>query len=72
MRVREAAARLEVSTATVYALVASGKLRCCRVGVGRGVIRISEDQLADFLRAGETSNAPPPAVHFRLKHLRPS
>jgi excisionase family DNA binding protein len=74
MDVGETSERLEVSKATVYALVASGKLRCSRIGVGRGVIRISEEQLAEYLRGAETkavdrstAPAPPP---FKLKHLR--
>ena len=70
MRVREAAERLEVSVSTVYAMVARGKLRCSRVGVGRGVIRISEDQLAEYLRANEPSEAQPPSNRTPLKHLR--
>jgi excisionase family DNA binding protein len=74
MRVREAAQRLDVSQATVYALVASGKLRCHRVGMGRGCIRISEEHLAEYLKASEPVIAPvPPAALARrpkLKHLR--
>jgi excisionase family DNA binding protein len=70
MRVRDVAERLEVSVATVYAMVARGKLRCTRVGAGRGVIRISEDQLAEFLRANEPSEAQQPANRTSLKHLR--
>jgi excisionase family DNA binding protein len=69
--VRQAAQRLEVSASTVYALVASGKLRCSRIGLGRGVIRITEDQLSDYLRGAEPS--PPPTAPVRpmkLKHLR--
>lgn len=74
MRVREAAQRLEVSQATVYALVASGKLRCHRVGMGRGCIRISEEHLAEYLKASEpvVAQSPPPAParKAKLKHLR--
>jgi excisionase family DNA binding protein len=73
MRVREAAQRLDVSQATVYALVASGKLRCHRVGLGRGCIRISEEHLAEYLRASEPVivQGPPPAPvrRAKLKHL---
>jgi excisionase family DNA binding protein len=43
MRVKQAAALLEVSQSTVYAVIACGRLRCCRVGLGRGAIRISAD-----------------------------
>ena len=72
MRVKEIATRLDVSANTVYGLVSTGKLRCCRIGGGRGVIRISEEQLGEFLRSAETR---PPAVapevrRVRLKHLR--
>jgi excisionase family DNA binding protein len=69
--VRAVAERLEVSPATVYALVAANKLRCCRVGLGRGCIRISEEQLADFLRGAEPKPDPPAsAPRVRLRHLR--
>jgi excisionase family DNA binding protein len=72
--VRQAAQRLEVSISTVYALVASGKLRCSRIGLGRGVIRISEEQLVEYLRAAELVVAPPPAPPAgpgpKLKHIR--
>lgn len=70
MRVREVAERLEVSPSTVYQIIAAGKLRCSRVGIGRGVIRISEEQLAEYLRAAEPVPARPPAPRARLKHLR--
>lgn len=49
MNVRSAAARLEISASTVYALVAAGKLGCTRHGVGRGCIRISQAQLEAYL-----------------------
>ena len=73
MRVKEAAARLEVSAATVYALVASGRLGCNRIGIGRGAIRISEDQLAAYLKGSLSEIVPdPPAITQppRLKHIR--
>ncbi len=71
MTVKQAATRLEVSVATVYGLVASGKLRHYRIGNGRGVVRIAEEHLAEFLRGAEPAVAPPaPAPGVRLKHLR--
>jgi excisionase family DNA binding protein len=73
MTVKQAAARLEVSQATVYALVAAGKLGCYRVGLGRGAIRITEVHIAEFLTSAEPTRkeAPAPAVHqVRLKHLK--
>jgi excisionase family DNA binding protein len=47
--VREAARRLEVSTAPVYALCAERKLTHLRVGTGRGTIRIRMEDLVAFI-----------------------
>jgi excisionase family DNA binding protein len=60
MRVRDVAARLEVSQTTVYQLIAAGKLRCTRHGLGRGCIRITDEQLADYLKRAEAVPAPAP------------
>jgi excisionase family DNA binding protein len=70
--VKQAAERLEVSEATVYALIARGKLRCRRIGLGRGVIRISEEHLATYLLAAEpvASSAPAPSHRVKPRHLR--
>ena len=73
MTVRQAAIRLEVSQSTVYGLIAAGKLRCARVGLGRGVIRIQEDHLAEYLAGTETAPKSPPVpsrVPHGLKHLK--
>lgn len=73
MKVRDAAARLEVSPATVYSLIASGKLRHYRIGNGRGAIRISEDHLAVFLASAEPVKAlPAPAAvrHSKFQHIK--
>jgi excisionase family DNA binding protein len=50
MTVKEAATRLGVSTATIYALCAGRKLRHVRVGVARGLIRISESDIDEYLK----------------------
>jgi excisionase family DNA binding protein len=71
--VREVAERLEVSVSLTYRLIAAGKLRCSRHGLGRGAIRISEEQLGEYLASVERGSQPRPdaAVHrVRLKHLR--
>ena len=57
MTVREAANRLEVSVSMVYALCGRGRLAHTRIGIGRGTIRICEDDLKAFL-AGCRSEAP--------------
>lgn len=74
MTVRDVARRLEVSTPLVYRLIASQRIRCTRHGIGRGVIRVSEEQLAEYLASVELGrshaehvSAP---IRARLKHLR--
>lgn len=70
MRVREVAARLEISSSLVYQLIATGKLRCYRIGNGRGVVRVTEEQLQEYLKAAEPAPAQPPKNRVRLRHLR--
>jgi excisionase family DNA binding protein len=68
--VAQAATRFGVSTATVYGLVAGSKLKHSRVGVRRGVIRISEEQLAEYLRiSGAQLIAPASSPQLHLRHL---
>ncbi|MGO9597012.1 MAG: helix-turn-helix domain-containing protein [Isosphaeraceae bacterium] len=73
MTVKQAAERLEVSQATVYALVAAGKLRCVRVGLGRGTIGIMEEHIAEYLLKAEPVVRQAPASasgrQIKLKHL---
>jgi excisionase family DNA binding protein len=71
--VREAAERLEVSVSLTYRLIAAGKLRCSRHGLGRGAIRISEAELAEYLASAEKGLQQGPEVaprRMRLKHIR--
>jgi excisionase family DNA binding protein len=67
MTVRDCARRLEVSLSLVYGLIAAGKLKCTRHGLGRGTIRISEEQLVAYLLAAERGEEIPPQE--KLKHL---
>lgn len=54
LTVEEVAQRLNVSVSFVYNLVADGtRLKFYRLGKGQGGLRISERQLADYLRASE-------------------
>ena len=50
LSVREAAGRLRVSTATVYALGERGELRHIRIS---NAIRLQVQDLEDFIRGGE-------------------
>ena len=67
------AERLGVSQATIYGLIAAGKLKHCRIGLKRGVIRVSETHLEEFLSGAEPVHKEPPASvparRVKLKHL---
>ena len=72
----EVATHLSVSRSLVYELVVKGKLPHHRVGVGRGTIRISEDDVAEFLRScrretrDETDRSLKRPPRRKLRHLR--
>ena len=68
--VPEVAHLLRLSESQVYALIASGKLRCYRLSTRKqGAVRVSEDQLREFLGASESTPATsPPEV---LRHIQP-
>ena len=77
MTVKQAAKKLEVSVGTVYGLIASGRLRCYRIGNGRGVVRISDEHVRDYLAGTESQpkavDSPPAAArNYRPKHVRVS
>ena len=72
LTVRQAAEQLAVSPASVYRLVETGKLLAHRIGIGRGTIRISEEQLDAFLSSTETETPPQPSLARReRRHLQP-
>lgn len=53
-RVRVVAARLDVSVATVYRAIGSGRLRALRIGAGRrGAVRVPESAVTEYLRTCE-------------------
>jgi excisionase family DNA binding protein len=74
LSVSEVAERLGVSVACIYGLVASGDLLCYRIGLRRGTIRISEDQLLAYLNGTEQASANMTPAPMRpktsLKHLQ--
>ncbi len=49
LTIKEAAERLKVDPGLVYRLVGRGEITHARVGFGRGLIRIEEESLADYL-----------------------
>lgn len=70
---REVADRLKVSLSTVYGLVESGKLACHRIGLRRGAVRVSEEDLAAYLESCRHSREEEPRRMVRqvkLKHIR--
>jgi excisionase family DNA binding protein len=56
MTVKTVAKRLQMSMACVYAVIAAGEMRCYRIGTGRGAIRVSEEQLQEYLVSVETDS----------------
>lgn len=65
LKPRELADRLNVSLSTVYGLIESGKLACHRIGCGRGAVRVSEDDLTEYL---ESCRSKPKAVPVQSIH----
>lgn len=77
LTVKQVAERLAVSQTCVYQLIATGKLACHRIGIGRGAIRVGEDDLAAFVESSRTpaESCPPPkpqklVSRRQFKHLR--
>lgn len=66
LTVKQVADRLNVSQSIIYALVEAGQIVCHRIGVGRGSIRIAEEDLARYLKScrnADSSSGP------RLRHI---
>jgi excisionase family DNA binding protein len=69
LAIRAVAARLGVSTATVYALCETGQLRHVRI---LNALRIAESDLVDFVEGNKTRAyvpAKPPAIRPATRHL---
>lgn len=73
LTVRQVAARLAVSPSFVYALLTGGRLKHHRLGGGQGGIRVSEQQLGEYLcgteRGGEPMPQRTPPKPIMLRHL---
>ncbi len=75
LSVQQVADRLQVSPSCVYQLIDSGKLSHHRIGVARGTIRVSEDDLTTYLEDSRTESAneklpEPRPKRAKLKHLK--
>ena len=73
MTVSDAAERLRVSISCVYQLVERGRLPHHRIGIGRGAIRFSEEDITGFLTSCHHAEPVPVATPVRprqLKHIR--
>ncbi len=66
--VNEVAERLKVSPATIYDAASSGELPHHRIGRGRGTIRVSEEQLAEYLK--KTQVKPASSPQRDLRHIQ--
>ena len=69
LTVKDVAARLKISRACVYQLIARGKIAHIRIGCGRGAIRIAEDDLHEFLNSCKVEQEHPRDPHS-LKHIK--
>ena len=72
LKVSQVADRLNLSTSKVYELVEQGKLAHHRIG---GAIRVSEEQLVEFLEETKRERREPEPRksqprHPQLRHLR--
>jgi excisionase family DNA binding protein len=72
LTVEDVATRLNVSDKFVYGVIATGRLKHHRLGKGQGGIRVSEEQLAEFLRltargGEEDTPQPPPKVKTKVQ-----
>jgi excisionase family DNA binding protein len=76
LTIRDVAERLNVSPGCVYTLVAQREIAHIRIGVGRGTIRVREEDLMRFLadraREARTVAVPPPQLKLKHLHLRRS
>ena len=63
--VAEVASNLKVSRSTVYNAIETGALPHHRFGKGRGTIRISDEQLQQYLNSTQVAEAPATGVPLK-------
>ena len=69
LTVKQVAERLVVSNAIIYRLIDSGKLAAHRIGMGRGTLRVTEEQLNQFLDENKVQQRQRPERKKTLKHI---
>lgn len=72
LTVKDVAERLKVSRSCIYQLVESGRIRHHRIGLGRGAIRFTEEDLTEYLvgiRSQPTVSESRPSADSSLRHL---
>ena len=77
LTVQDVAQQLQVSPQCVYALIEAGRLATHRIGVGRGTIRVSQEDLSAYLATTREQKGEARRKRMsrpKLKHisLRPS
>lgn len=72
LTVKQVAQRLNVSQSCIYQLVETGRIPHHRIGLGRGAIRFTEDDITEYLagtREQTGISAPTMPSSRKLKHL---
>jgi len=71
LTVKDLAERLAVSESFVYARIADGSLKHYRLGKGQGGIRVSEEQLQEYLKEREEGGGPAPKPNAAVLNQAP-
>jgi excisionase family DNA binding protein len=70
LTVKQVAERLGVSISFVYAECSAGRLKHRRLGANKRMIRVTEEQLADYLAGADREGASVPLAGSGLPKLR--
>jgi excisionase family DNA binding protein len=74
LTVKDVAQRLNVSQSCIYQLVETGKIPHHRIGVGRGAIRFTEDDITLYLQNSReqvrSGGSPRAVTRPKLKHIK--
>jgi excisionase family DNA binding protein len=68
LKIWEVAERLNASPSFVYAAIGDGSLKHYRLGNGQGGLRVSEEQLQEYLRRKEEGGEQSPASLRDIRH----